>query len=57
MNGDLKKTTLNADTLVLSVGLTSKQELYETLAGKIPNLYLIGDARETRNIMGPIWDA
>ena len=57
MNGDLKKTTLNADTLVLSVGLTSNRELYETLAGKIPNLYLIGDVRETRNIMGAIWDA
>jgi 2-enoate reductase len=57
MNADLKKTTLNADTLVLSVGLTSNRQLYETLAGKIPNLYLIGDVRETRNIMGAIWDA
>lgn len=57
MNADLKKTTLNADTLVLSVGLISDRQLYETLAGRIPNLYLIGDARETRNIMGAIWDA
>jgi 2-enoate reductase len=57
MNAGLKKTTLNADTLVLSVGLTSNRQLYETLAGKMPNLYLIGDARETRNIMGAIWDA
>jgi 2-enoate reductase len=57
MDADFKKTTLNADTLVLSVGLTSDRQLYETLAGTIPNLYLIGDARETRNIMGAIWDA
>ena len=54
---DLGKITLNADTVVLSVGLTSNRQLYESLAGKIPNLYLIGDARETRNIMGAIWDA
>jgi 2-enoate reductase len=57
MSADLRKTTLNADTLVLSVGLISDRQLYETLAGKIPNLYLIGDVRETRNIMGAIWDA
>jgi 2-enoate reductase len=57
MDADLKKTTLTADTLVLSVGLTSDRQLYETLAGKTPNLYLIGDARETRNLMGAIWDA
>jgi len=57
MKADFKKTTLNADTLVLSVGLRSDRQLYETLAGKVPNLYLIGDARETRNIMGAIWDA
>jgi 2-enoate reductase len=25
--------------------------------GERPNLYLIGDAREPRNIMGAIWDA
>ena len=56
-NADLRRITLNADTLVLSVGLSSNRQLYETLAGKIPNLYLIGDARETRNIMGAIWDA
>jgi 2-enoate reductase len=56
MGRDLKKTTLRADTLLVSVGLTPDRQLYETLVGKTPNLYLIGDARETRNIMGAIWD-
>ena len=54
MGRDLKKTTLRADTLLVSVGLTPDRQLYETLVGKTPNLYLIGDARETRNIMGAI---
>jgi hypothetical protein len=25
--------------------------------GKIPYLFLIGDAREVRNVMGSVWDA
>ena len=54
---DSKKTALHADTIVLSIGLTPDRQLYETLVGKTSNLYLIGDARETRNIMGAIWDA
>jgi 2-enoate reductase len=54
---DSKSTTLGADTIVLSVGLTPDRQLYETLVGETSNLYLIGDARETRNIMGAIWDA
>ncbi|MBW2203900.1 MAG: hypothetical protein JRF52_07295 [Deltaproteobacteria bacterium] len=31
--------------------------LLDASAGKTPNLYLIGDAREARNIMGAVWDA
>jgi 2-enoate reductase len=54
---DSKSTTLRADTIVLSVGLNPDRQLYEKLVGKTPNLYLIGDAREPRNIMGAIWDA
>jgi len=57
MGRDLKKTILPVDTLLLSVGLTPDRQLYETLVGRMPNLYLIGDARETRNIMGAVWDA
>jgi 2-enoate reductase len=52
-----KKETLQSDTVVLSVGVESDRKLYEALLGERPNLYLIGDAREPRNIMGAIWDA
>ena len=51
------KKTLPADIVVLCVGLKSDQELYRSLMDKIPNLYLIGDAREAYNIMNAIWDA
>jgi 2-enoate reductase len=51
------KKSLEADTVVLSVGLKPNKELYDKLVGKIPNLYVIGDAREARNVMGSVWDA
>jgi len=48
---------LKADTVVLALGLKPDIQLYKPLAGKTPNLYLIGDAREPQNIMGAVWDA
>jgi 2-enoate reductase len=51
------KHTLKTDTVVLAVGLAPDQDLYRELQGKIHNLYLIGDSRKARNIMGAIWDA
>lgn len=46
-----------ADTVGLSVGLHPERRLYNELVGKMPDVYLIGDAREPRNVMGAIWDA
>ena len=46
-----------ADTVGISVGLHSERKLYNEVVGKMPDLYLIGDAREPRNVMGAIWDA
>jgi 2-enoate reductase len=57
MRGSSEKESLRADTVVLSLGLSPDKKLYDALVGKIPNLYLIGDSREARNIMGAIWDA
>ena len=51
------KKTLHVDTVVLAVGLKSDQGLYRLLVGNIPNLYLIGDGKQARNIMNAIWDA
>ena len=51
------KSTIPADTVVLAVGLECDQELYNSLAGKIPNLYIVGDAKLAQNIMYAVWDA
>jgi 2-enoate reductase len=48
---------IEADTIGISIGLTPNRDLYEALTGKIPHLFLIGDAREVRNVMGSVWDA
>lgn len=48
---------LSADTVVMAIGLEPEQELYRSIAGRVPNLYLIGDARRPQNIMYAIWDA
>jgi 2-enoate reductase len=52
-----QRKELESDTVVLTLGLESDHTLYKALLGKISNLYLIGDSREPRNIMGSIWDA
>jgi 2-enoate reductase len=52
-----KKEELQADTLVLAIGLEADRQLYRAVAGSSADLFLIGDAREARNIMGAIWDA
>jgi 2-enoate reductase len=57
INKPFSKNTLKTDTVVLAVGLIPNQDLYRELQGKIHNLYLIGDSRQARNIMGAIWDA
>lgn len=51
------KKEIAADTVGISVGLTPSRDLYDALIGKIPYLFLIGDAREVRNVMGSVWDA
>jgi 2-enoate reductase len=48
---------IEADTVGISIGLTPNRDLYEALTGKIPRPFLIGDAREVRNVMGSVWDA
>ncbi len=54
---DSRKETLPADTVIIAVGLESEQGIYHQLQGNLTNLYLIGDAREAKNIMNAIWDA
>jgi len=41
----------------MPIGLNPEKELYESLLGRIPNLYVIGDVNKVRNIMDAIWYA
>jgi len=54
---DSRRETLSADTIIIAVGLEPEQGIYRLLHGNLTNLYLIGDAREAKNIMNAIWDA
>jgi len=53
---DFRRDTLSADAVILAVGLEPEQEIYRSLKGHLASLYLIGDAREAKNIMNAIWD-
>ena len=54
INGE--KKLIIADTVVIAAGLKSNDGLYQALKGQFPDVYIIGDCREPRNIMGAIWD-
>lgn len=49
--------TFPADSVVLCVGYRSESALYQTIAKKVDECYLLGDARKVANIMYAIWDA
>jgi NADPH-dependent 2,4-dienoyl-CoA reductase/sulfur reductase-like enzyme len=46
-----------ADNVVLAVGYTPNRALYETLVGKFPEVYNIGDSRKPRKITDAIHEA
>ncbi|MDU2063288.1 MAG: FAD-dependent oxidoreductase [Sporomusaceae bacterium] len=46
-----------ADSVILAVGYTSENSLYQAFKYEIAELHLIGDARKVSNIMYAIWDA
>ena len=54
---DGKRSTLEADTVVLAKGWESNRGLLETLKGKVLEIYAIGDCVEPRNVMNAIWEA
>jgi 2-enoate reductase len=57
INKYFSRDTLPADMVIVAGGLEPEQEVYRLLKGHLANLYLIGDAREAKNIMNAIWDA
>lgn len=57
VDSSFRRSVLQAGTIVIAVGLETEQKFYRGLVSKTPNVYLIGDAKEPRNIMYAIWDA
>ena len=47
---DAKKETIQVEQVVLSLGVRPVNELYESLKGQYPNLYLVGDAEKVGRI-------
>ncbi len=54
--GDFHTTVIPAETIGISIGLEPDRELYHSLQGKLPSVYLVGDAQGVRNVMGAVWD-
>mgnify|MGYP002551012472 FL=1 len=48
---------ITCDSVVLSVGYEENDYLYRQLQFRVPELYLLGDAKKVSNIMYGIWDA
>jgi 2-enoate reductase len=56
MDRAFNSTRVECDSVVIAVGFRANRSMYDELLGATPNLYLVGDAREPRNIRGAIWD-
>ncbi len=52
-----KAEKLDTDSVILSVGYRSADELYHELEFDVADLHLLGDAGKVSNIMYAIWDA
>jgi len=50
-----KKSTIEADTIVLAVGLKSNRELVEALENGNTKIYAIGDCVEPCKVIGSMW--
>lgn len=48
---------IKADSVVLAIGYYSERSLYDISKFEVPDIHLIGDARNVSNIMYAIWDA
>jgi len=55
VDGDQKRKEIKTPTVALAMGLKSNDDLYESLIGKFPHLYKLGDCRKPLTIMQAIW--
>jgi len=56
INKNFERSKIDCDTIVLAVGMKPNQELYKSLVGKVPNIYLIGDSKKPRKIHDAIFE-
>lgn len=49
--------SIDVDNVILSVGYKEENTLYYEVEFDIPEIYLLGDAKQVANIMYAIWDA
>lgn len=52
-----KTQIIPADTVVLAVGTHSSNDIYQKLQDRVPELYIIGDAKQPRKAMDAIHEA
>jgi 2-enoate reductase len=55
-NSKYEEKRIQADTVLLAVGLSPVNALYHSLIDKFPEVYDIGDCQEPRNIMAAVWN-
>ena len=51
------KEIVAVDGIVTATGYKSESSLYDDLASRRPEVYLIGDAQKASNYMHAIWEA
>lgn len=56
LSGD-NEEVVEADSAIISIGYNSQRELYDEIKFDVPNVHLLGDANQVKNIMYAIWDA
>jgi 2-enoate reductase len=53
---DGKRSTIEADTVILACGFKPNGKLIEAIKDKVPEVYAIGDCVEPRKVMNAIWE-
>lgn len=51
------KKEIKADTIIMAIGYKSEKSLFDELKMDVEELYLLGDAKNVKNVMFAIWDA
>ena len=53
---DGRQEGLEADTIVVAIGLEARSGLHNELNGKVPEVYAIGDCVKPRRVLDAIWE-